>query len=167
MPMLFGTNLQFANSYNNRTYQKISKKKILGFGIGQPAHSQETQATRFDGGNPILAKWLKTGTEQLVPLIAAVKYLIDPDVIFLVGRLPENIYGCMQKRILDGLPPHRIPRKSSRPELEIASSGIDAAALGVATLPLYTILAPVPELLMKHDPRHPDHFGPDKSYVFL
>jgi len=137
----------------------LLKQKMID--AGYPASSQKDLASRFDENNPILMEWLKTGTEQLVPLIAAVEYLIDPEVIFLGGRLPENILAWMRKRILDALPPHRIPRKSSRPELEIASSGIDAAALGVATLPLYTILAPVPELLMKQDLRHADHFGPN------
>ncbi len=139
----------------------LLKKKMTD--AGYPASSQDDLATRFEEGNPILVEWLETATDQLVPLIAAVEYLLDPEVIFLGGRLPENILGWMRKRILDGLPPHRIPRKSSRPELEIASSGIDAAALGVATLPLYTILAPVPELLMKQDLRHSDHFGPNES----
>ncbi len=137
----------------------LLKKKMID--AGYPAYSQQDLASRFEEGNPILMKWLETGTEQLVPLIAAVEYLIDPETIFLGGRLPENILSWMRKRILNALPPHRIPRKSGRPELEIASSGIDAAALGVATLPLYTTLAPVPELLMKQDLRHADHFGPN------
>ena len=137
----------------------LLKKKMTD--AGYPASSQADLGTRFEEGNPILMKWLETGTDQLVPLIAALEYLIDPQTIFLGGRLPEIILCWMRQRILDALPPHRIPRKSSRPELEIASSGIDAAALGVATLPLYTILAPVPELLMKQDLRHADHFGPN------
>jgi predicted NBD/HSP70 family sugar kinase len=138
----------------------LLKQKMID--AGYPASSQQDLASRFEEGNPILMKWLETGTGQLVPLIAAVEYLLDPEVIFLGGRLPENILGWVRRHILDALPPHRIPRKSSRPELEIASSGIDAAALGVATLPLYTILAPVPELLMKQDLRHADHFGPNQ-----
>ncbi len=138
----------------------LLKQKMID--AGYPAHSQQDLASRFEEGNPILMKWLETGTSQLVPLIAAVEYLLDPEVIFLGGRLPENILAWMRLNILEALPPHRIPRKSSRPELEIASSGIDAAALGVATLPLYTILAPVPELLMKQELRHADHFGPNQ-----
>lgn len=137
----------------------LLKKKMID--AGYSASSQDDLASRFDEGNPILLEWLEKATDQLIPLIAAVEYLLDPEVIFLGGRLPGNILGWMRTRILDALPPHRIPRKSSRPELEIASSGIDAAALGVATLPLYTTLAPVPELLMKQDLRHADHFGPN------
>lgn len=137
------------------------KKKMTD--AGYPAHSQHDLATHFNDGNPILMKWLDSGAEQLIPLIAAVEYLIDPEVIFIGGRLPENILAWMRDRITQSLPPHRIPRKTTRPELEIASSGIDAAALGVAALPLYTSLAPVPELLMKQDLRFADHFGPNRE----
>ncbi|MBP3192318.1 ROK family transcriptional regulator [Natronogracilivirga saccharolytica] len=137
------------------------KKKLSD--AGHDAASQEDLAALFDEGNAIFMEWLDTGAGQLIPLLAAVEYLIDPEVIFLGGRLPENVLGWLKKRITDALPPHKIPRKLTRPELKIASSGIDAAALGVATLPLYTSLAPVPELLMKQETPHSDYFGPNPA----
>lgn len=137
----------------------LLKKKLSD--AGYDADTQEDLAVLYDENNSIFMEWLDTGADQLIPLFAAVEYLIDPEVIFLGGRLPENVLSWLRNRIMDALPPHKIPRKLTRPELKIASSGIDAAALGVATLPLYTSLAPVPELLMKQDSPHSDHFGPN------
>ena len=42
----------------------------------------------------------------------------------------------------------RVEEKTSYPELRLAAAGVDAAALGAATLPLFTSFAPTPRLLM-------------------
>jgi hypothetical protein len=43
-----------------------------------------------------------------------------------------------------------IHEKKNQPELLPATSGFEAAALGVAILPLYTRMAPLPNVLMKN-----------------
>lgn len=139
----------------------ILKKKMADAGF--QANTRDELARSFDEENPILFDWLRKGSEQLIPLIAAVEYLIDPEVIFLGGRLPDNILKWLKKQIIESLPPHRIPRKTGRPELKIATTGIDAVALGMATLPLYTSFAPLPELLMKQDSNMTDTFAPHKN----
>jgi hypothetical protein len=56
----------------------------------------------------------------------------------------------MLERVERGLAERRIRGKTSGPDLKLGTAGRDAAALGVATLPIYEIFAPIPRLLMKN-----------------
>jgi hypothetical protein len=47
------------------------------------------------------------------------------------------------------VPQRRVTNPESAPRLLLATAGADAAALGVATLPIYNIFAPAPQRLMK------------------
>jgi predicted NBD/HSP70 family sugar kinase len=103
----------------------------------------------FHQRNPLLLDWLQQGVAQLAPLILGIEYLMDPEAIFFGGRLPDIILKEMLVKLDSILPNMRIEGKSNNPELLIATSGQDAASLGVATLPLYASFAPIPKLLMK------------------
>ncbi len=126
---------------------------------GYPFTTLSELDTYFDNKNPVLLEWLDTGAHFLTPLILAIEYLIDPEVIFFGGRLPDSMLKSLLEKLENSLPPHRIDRKTTRPEFQIASAGIDAAALGVATLPLYTSFAPLPKLLMKQHRPASDTFA--------
>jgi predicted NBD/HSP70 family sugar kinase len=104
----------------------------------------------FDQDNQYILSWIERGAEQLAPLILAIEYLIDPNAIFFGGRLPETMIKELVNILKNKLPDYRIKAKTSSPDLLIAASGEDAAALGVATLPVYESLAPLPRLLMKN-----------------
>jgi len=69
--------------------------------------------------------------------------------VFFGGRLPDVIIRALLDRLAVLLPPLRIEGKPAYPRLECAPAGSDTAALGVATLPLYTSFASAPRLLMK------------------
>jgi predicted NBD/HSP70 family sugar kinase len=103
----------------------------------------------FHQRNPLLLDWLQQGVAQLAPLILGIEYLMDPEAIFFGGRLPDIILKEVLVKLETILPTMRIEGKSNKPELLIATSGQDAASLGVATLPLYASFAPIPKLLMK------------------
>lgn len=117
--------------------------------MGYKASSLNDLAALYEQKNPIVVKWLEDGTKSLIPLILAVEYMFDPEAIFFGGRLPDSMVRSMLDKIQEYLPDQRIARKVERPKFKIASAGIDAAALGVASLPLYTSFAPQPKLLMK------------------
>lgn len=117
----------------------------LGYNVSKP----EQLETLFKQGNPYLLEWIQQGVAQLAPLILGVEYLMDPEAIFFGGRLPEVIIRDMVRRLETILPSLRIEGKLTKPDLLIATSGQDAASLGVATLPLYASFAPIPKLLMK------------------
>lgn len=103
----------------------------------------------YEQGNQMVSAWLDVGCKQLAPLVLAIEYLIDPEVIFFGGRLPDEIMNAIFERLNEYLPKLRLERKLTRPELIKAAAGLDAAALGVAIIPLYDSFAPVPKVLMK------------------
>jgi predicted NBD/HSP70 family sugar kinase len=103
----------------------------------------------FRVGNPILLKWIETAADRLAPFILGIEYLLDPQAILFGGRLSDPIVRALMNRIEQQLDLLRIDRKVARPELKQAIVGVDAASLGVATLPLYNMMAPIPRHLMK------------------
>jgi predicted NBD/HSP70 family sugar kinase len=116
---------------------------------GHKAKHPKDLISLFEDKNPLLMEWLDTGCKQLTILILAIEYLIDPEVIFFGGRLPNVILDAVIDRLNKILPAMRIEKKLTFPEIRRADAGLDAAALGVAILPIYASFAPVPKVLMK------------------
>jgi predicted NBD/HSP70 family sugar kinase len=110
----------------------------------------EDIAPLYEQENEIFMDWLEEGIEQLVPLVHAIECLIDPEAIFLGGRYPESVVEHIKVRLDDLLPRTRLVEGLVTPQLVCASAGPDVTALGVATLPLYSLFAPLPDVLMKH-----------------
>ena len=103
--------------------------------------------------------WIEQGAQQITPLILAVEYIIDPEVIFFGGRLPDVVIKNLLERIKSKLPQLHFHEKKSQPQLLPATSGFEAAALGVAILPLYTRMAPLPNVLMKSNEQRIDPYN--------
>jgi predicted NBD/HSP70 family sugar kinase len=144
----------FDNSHNNQKphigqffrvpslYKKLTTE---GYGVSNLIDLEQLYHER----NPILLSWIDQGASLIAPLIIAVEYLIDPQAIFFGGRLPDPIINELLERLKIILPTMRIREKTSYPELLNAAAGADAAALGLATIPVYESMAPLPGLLMK------------------
>lgn len=115
---------------------------------GESIHDIEDLERLFNTKNQTVVDWYQTGAEKLVPLLLSIEYLIDPEVIFVGGRLPENILESILGKIEEDLPGMRINKKPQVPEICRSTAGIDAGALGVATLPLYATFAPIPKFVM-------------------
>lgn len=127
-----------------RLYRLLNES---GVSVKQPAELEGL----FEQKNEVLLTWLEKGATHLAPLVLAIEFLIDPEAIFFGGRLPNVITCYLLERLEDILPKLRVVAKSSYPKLKCATVGPDAAALGVATLPLFASLAPAPRLLMKRN----------------
>lgn len=127
-----------------RLYQRLAD-------AGTPAARPSELAALLDQGNETLLAWIETGAQCLVPLLLAIEYLLDPNAVFFGGRLPDTLIQRLMHRLQELLPPLQIEGKTSHPELRYATAGSDAAALGVATLPLYESFAPSPRLLLKQN----------------
>jgi len=104
----------------------------------------------FDQKHPRFMEWLDKAKQMLAPAFMCVEHLIDPEVIFLGGRLPVPIIEDMCKGISDIMPELRVEGKATNPELRCATAGADAAALGAATLPMFDLFAPEPRVLIKN-----------------
>ncbi len=119
--------------------------KTAGYKIYEPAQLEKL----FLNNEPILLDWMQKGAEQLAYTVLAIEYLIDPEIIFFGGRLPECMISAYIDIINEIAPRHRISGLKQIPELKLARAGVDATALGSATLPLYNSFAPIPSLLHK------------------
>jgi predicted NBD/HSP70 family sugar kinase len=113
-------------------------------------------------GSPVLNDWLNTVAEKLAPLLVSIEYLIDPAILVFGGRLPGPLLEELIDRLKNRLQTLRTDVRPAVPSLQKASAGEDAAAMGVATLPIYDLFAPTPTLLFKSqqsslssDTRHP------------
>lgn len=137
-------------------YKKLNDE---GFGVENP----EDLINLLDNKNSLLINWLESGAKELAPMILAIEYLIDPEVIFIGGRLPEKVLKFLKEEIQEQLPSLRIQKKTSSPEIRLSTSGIEATALGAATLPLYTSFAPIPKFLENNGTDRVDNFNSNES----
>ena len=118
-------------------------------GAGRPAHTPADLGRLFDAGDPVLADWLEEGAERMAWLMLAVEYLLDPQAVFFGGRLPSNLLEALRARVVALMPTRRIEGAFTAPQYLLATAGAEAAALGVATLPIYELTAPAHKVLLK------------------
>ncbi|HET7456030.1 MAG TPA: ROK family transcriptional regulator [Gemmatimonadaceae bacterium] len=116
---------------------------------GAEARRPEDLGELLAAGHPALLGWMDTAASYLTGLALAVEYLIDPEAVFFGGRLPDSVLKGLMDRVAAQLPARRIAEKVATPRLLLATAGVDAAALGVATLPIYSFFAPAPQVLLK------------------
>jgi len=116
---------------------------------GTEARTLEDLDALLVAGHPRLLRWMDNASDHLTGLVLAVEYLIDPEAICFGGRLSDRILGGLMDRVARQLPARRIGGKVTAPHHLLATAGVDAAALGVATLPMYEIFAPAPQVLLK------------------
>jgi predicted NBD/HSP70 family sugar kinase len=104
----------------------------------------------YDGRHPLVMAWIEDAAEHLTGLVLAVEYLMDPQAVFFGGRLPDPMLADFMQRVVDRLPQRRVPDTVRGPRYQLARAGADAAALGVATLPIHDLFAPGLQVLLKH-----------------
>jgi predicted NBD/HSP70 family sugar kinase len=104
-------------------------------------------------GNPALLEWMDVAADYLTGLVLSVEYLIDPEAIFYGGHLTDAMLKGLMERVAGALPSRRIGGKVTAPRHLLATAGVDSAALGVATLPIYAYFAPAPQVLLKRSKR--------------
>ena len=101
--------------------------------------------------NPIIQDWIEKGAELLAPVLLSIEYLIDPQAILVGGRLPSPILEALIDQVGNILREMRINEKTSCPKLLSARVAEDAAALGVATIPLYEMFTPLASFFTTHN----------------
>ena len=126
---------------------------------GADVHTADDLDTLLAGGHPGMLAWMDTAADHLTGLLLAVEYLIDPEAIVFGGRLPTRILQGLMDRVARQLPGRRVAEKVAAPRLLLATAGGDSAALGVATLPIYEIFAPAPQVLLKQPRRRAAALG--------
>jgi predicted NBD/HSP70 family sugar kinase len=110
-------------------------------------------------GHPRFLEWMDKASDHLAGLVLAVEYVLDPEAIFFGGRLSDQILQGLMERVARQLPARRVGGKVTAPPHLLATAGVDAAALGVATLPIYELFAPAPQVLLKRPRTRESGFG--------
>ena len=116
---------------------------------GREARTPDDLDRLLSEGNATLLEWMDDAADHLTGLVLAVEYVLDPEAIFFGGRLPKRVIAGLMERVACHLPKRRIAGKVAGPRHLLATAGADAAALGVATLPIYEAFAPAPHILLK------------------
>lgn len=125
-----------------RLYEQLRR---AGIDVTAPAQL----AAPFHEDSSIVLEWLDALADRLAPVLVSVECLLDPEKIVFGGRLPDVLVDALLDRLDDRLPALRTEGVRSNISLERAAAGENAAALGVATLPMYTFFAPTPRLVFQ------------------
>jgi predicted NBD/HSP70 family sugar kinase len=117
--------------------------------------------------DPGMLEWMDDAADHLSALVLAIEYVLDPEAICFGGRLSDRILGGLMDRVARLVPTRRPRGKVSVPRHFLATAGVDAGALGVATLPIYEIFAPAPRVLLKTPSPSKGGSGPRRSVKSL
>ena len=123
-------------------YKELKSKGVTA---SSPADLEALYTKR----DPCLIVWLDSAAQHLAPVLTTVENILDPEAIFFGGRLPNTLMDYLLEQLDHLLLQLRSKWKSYQPKLLRAQAGEDAAALGVATLPLYEAFAPHHQVLLK------------------
>lgn len=129
-----------------RLYRRLEES---GLRISTPA----ALAPLLADGHPSLLAWLEEAAQQLSTWLLAAEYFLDPEAIVVGGAWPSTMIDHLAKRLEQLLAAQRSALMPYSPPLLRSEVGQDAAALGVATLPLSDLLSPFPtsgELQLRH-----------------
>ncbi len=111
---------------------------------GTDVDSLDGLADLLGQGNLAFETWLDEAAAELGAAVLTVSALLDPEATFLGGRWPARLLEALLHRTESVVLEGRVAGRTVRPLLRLATAGVDAAALGVATLPLYSAFAPQP-----------------------
>ncbi len=114
-----------------------------GFAVHSPADLLDLPP----GAQSIVETWLMDTIEQLTPALLAINSLINPEAVFIGGRLPQPFLS----QLVQGLSA-RLPKAEAAPIIAptlAASFGEDAPLIGAAMLPIWDRLLPTDSALRK------------------
>jgi predicted NBD/HSP70 family sugar kinase len=122
-------------------YELLAKK---GIDVSTP----EELTTLNKTGRNVLRQWIELSADLLAEPLVAVNCLVNPEAIFLGGRLPAEIVDTLAERI-NGLLAKRAGDVPSIAPVRRAAMAADAPAVGAAILPFNNRLLPSRAALMK------------------
>lgn len=115
-----------------------------GYDVPRPNALEQLDA----GGQALVEEWLDTSADLLTDPLIAVSCLVDPQAVFIGGRLPESLVD----RLADRLNIKLAERGRGIPVIapvQRAAMASDAPAVGAALLPFIDRLLPTRAALMK------------------
>jgi len=122
-------------------YEKLH---TAGHKVSTPQHL----STLDPQGREVIAAWVESSAQLLAEPLIAVNCLVNPEAIFLGGRLPADIVDKLAERINRLLAQQGADVPSIAP-VKLAAMAADAPAVGAAILPINNQLLPSRAALMK------------------
>ncbi len=113
----------------------------------QVSSLQELQKLQHTDAQPLIDDWVEDAAKMLVAPLFAVMATLDTDAIVFGGRLPPEIL----KQLLEAtreLAAQWALSEQLQAQLVLSETGMNAAAIGAAILPLYETYAPMRERLL-------------------
>ncbi|TPW27174.1 ROK family transcriptional regulator [Pararhizobium mangrovi] len=95
-----------------------------------------------DEDDPLLLEWLEEAARHLLPIVATLENILDPETIVLGGMLPGRIVDSLIQRLEPLALSVSDRQKRQVPRVMHGQTGQFAAALGAASLPLLETIAP-------------------------
>lgn len=121
-----------------------------GININRP----EDLGNLYIDRNPVFLTWLTLAKQYLASVFIVAQYMIDIEVIILGGRLPHIIIEDIAQELPNIMSSLKNDVKATTPTFKCGTAGIDAAALGAATLPIFDLFAAQAEVLIKNNSSH-------------
>ncbi|WP_244526394.1 ROK family transcriptional regulator [Wenxinia saemankumensis] len=108
--------------------------------------------TAHPDADPVLSAWLDEAAAHLGPVISILENVLDPQTIVLAGGLAPDWLDAIISRLRLGT---SVSRRSDRtlPRVMRGQSGVFAAAIGAAALPMHDAITPRLELSEVSPPR--------------
>jgi predicted NBD/HSP70 family sugar kinase len=108
-----------------------------GFKVSAP----EDLETLNKDGRAVISRWVDLSAELLAEPLIAVNCLVNPEAVFLGGRLPADIVDKLAERLNRLLAQQGADVPSLAP-VKLAAMAADAPAVGAAILPINNQLLP-------------------------
>lgn len=144
-PLSYSDQPHIGEHFNlSRLYKWLKEDGVI-------ANRPEDLENLFRNKNPRFTEWLELAKGYLATVFMLAEYMIDMEVIILGGRLPKIIIEDIAKDVPDLIANLRSEIKTSAPTFLCGTAGIDAAALGAATLPMFDLFAAQAEVLIKNN----------------
>lgn len=119
--------------------------------LAQAGFSDPGSLDRLGGDATAAAEqWIEKAADLLTDPLMVINSLIDPDAIFIGGRLPANLVDLLCDRLALNFR-HRATSLPARAPIRRAELAEDAAAIGAAILPFSNRFLPTRSALMKID----------------
>lgn len=134
-----------------RTLQDAVSLSALYDHMGRHGYalSLPDELTTLDGpGQALVAQWVDLSADLLTDPILAISCLINPEAVFIGGRLPDPLFEALTRALNTRLAAYadRVPVLA---RVSRAAMAADAPAVGAAILPFNQRLLPGRSVLMK------------------
>ena len=102
----------------------------------------QTFESRLHEEDAALMRWMDAASQVFANALVSVDHLLDLDTIIVGGELPQAFFDALLARVQLILEPLYMHGWAKHATLQLGKTGLDSAAMGAATLPIYDVFSP-------------------------